>query len=343
MDRAARPLLPYVPRLVVDWLEEHPALVCADARRDRGLRRHLRIHHPDREARPAREGRSRGDGRHPQPRLRQLLDSAYQYGAELVKWGGDAVLLLFRGEQHPLLAAAAAHRMQAVIERVGRVRTSSGTVRLGMSIGLHSGTLDCLLVGEVFRDLVVTGPDAGLVAQLEAAAAAGQVVVSERTAAVLTAAGGSVGPVVGPGRLLVEPAPVAPVAGPGPAVRTTDVELRRALPPPIARHVRRSRGRGLRAPRGGALLHRVLRGRPDPRGGRCRAGRGRGGPGGLRSPAGGRGPRGHVPGHRPLPGRRQGDPRRRSARRATATTPPGCSRRLGRSSTASSRCRCAQA
>jgi class 3 adenylate cyclase/tetratricopeptide (TPR) repeat protein len=237
MDRAAHPLLPYVPRLVVDWLEEHPALtarqldataVFADISGFTNLTEKL-----------ARRGKVGAEemGDILNRVFGSLLASAYEYGAELVKWGGDAVLLLFRGEQHPLLAAAAAHRMQEVIQRVGRVQTSSGTVRLGMSVGLHSGAPDCLLVGEVFRELIVTGPDATLLAQLEAAAAAGQVVVSEQTARLVAEAGGRIGPVLGRGRLLLEPAPVATVAGPGPSVRTTDIELRRALPPPIARHI----------------------------------------------------------------------------------------------------------
>lgn len=237
MDRAAHPLLPYVPRLVVDWLEEHPALtarqldataVFADISGFTNLTEKL-----------ARRGKVGAEemGDILNRVFGSLLGSAYEYGAELVKWGGDAVLLLFRGEQHPLLAAAAAHRMQEVIQRVGRVQTSSGTVRLGMSVGLHSGAPDCLLVGEVFRELIVTGPDATLLARLEAAAAAGQVVVSEQTARLVAEAGGRIGPVVGPGRLLLEPAPVATVAGPGPSVRATGIELRRALPPPIARHV----------------------------------------------------------------------------------------------------------
>ena len=237
MDRAAHLLLPYVPRLVVDWLEEHPALgaqpvdataLFADISGFTTLTERL-----------ARRGKVGAEemGDILNQVFGSLLESAYQYGAELVKWGGDAVLLLFRGEQHPLLAAAAAHRMQTVIERVGRVKTSGGVVRLGMSVGVHSGTPDCLLVGDVFRELVVTGPDAGQVALLESAAAAGQVVVSERTAALLTAAGGQVGPVIGQGRLLLEPAPVPTVAGAGPTVRTTDIELRRALPPPIAQHL----------------------------------------------------------------------------------------------------------
>ncbi len=237
MDRAARPLLPYVPRLVVDWLEQHPALtaqqldataVFADISGFTNLTEKL-----------ARRGKVGAEemGDILNRVFGSLLASAYEYGAELVKWGGDAVLLLFRGEEHPLRAAAAAHRMQEVIRRVGRVQTSSGTVRLAMSIGVHSGAPDCLLVGDVFRELIVTGPDATLVARLESAAAAGQVVVSDRTARLLADAGGRIGPVVGPGRLLIEPAPVPTVAGPGPSVRATALELRRALPPPIARHV----------------------------------------------------------------------------------------------------------
>ena len=237
MDRAARPLLPYVPRLVVDWLEAHPALtsqqldatvVFADISGFTNLTEQL-----------ARRGKVGAEemGDILNRVFGSLLATAYEYGAELVKWGGDAVLLLFRGDQHPLLAAAAAHRMQAVIDRVGRVQTSGGSVRLGMSVGLHSGAPDCLLVGEVFRELIVTGPDATLLARLESAAAAGQVVVSERTARLVADAGGRIGPVVGPGHLLVEPAPVAPLAGPGPTVHTTEIELRRALPPPIAQHV----------------------------------------------------------------------------------------------------------
>ncbi len=237
MDRPARPLLPYVPRLVVDWLEEQPALnartldataVFADISGFTNLTERL-----------ARRGKVGAEemGDILNRVFGSLLGSAYEYGAELVKWGGDAVLLLFRGEDHPLLAAAAAHRMQEVIHRVGRIQTSSGTVRLGMSVGVHSGAPDCLLVGDVFRELVVTGPDATMVARLEAAAAAGQVVVSDPTARLLADAGGRIGPVVGPGRLLVEPAPVVTVGGPGPSVRTTAVELRQALPPPISSHV----------------------------------------------------------------------------------------------------------
>ncbi len=164
-----------------------------------------------------------------------LLGSAYEYGAGLVKWGGDAVLLLFQGDHHAERAAAAAMEMQRVITAVGRIQTSSGEVRLKMSIGLHSGDLDFMLVGEQFRELIVTGPDASLVAQMEAAAQAGQVVVSPASRALLQDAGARLGPQTGPGWLLVKAPAVAREAGP--AARPSTIDLAKAVPPSLASHL----------------------------------------------------------------------------------------------------------
>src|SRR5687767_12529618 len=44
-----------------------------------------------------------------------LLSVAREDGADLLKWGGDAVLLLFEGPDHPVRAARAAHRMRATL------------------------------------------------------------------------------------------------------------------------------------------------------------------------------------------------------------------------------------
>ena len=51
-----------------------------------------------------------------------LLDEAYDWGAGLLKWGGDALLLLFDGPVMHARAARAAWEMQRTIERVGRLR-----------------------------------------------------------------------------------------------------------------------------------------------------------------------------------------------------------------------------
>ena len=88
-----------------------------------------------------------------------LLDVAYQDGAGLVKWGGDAVLLLFDGPAHAPRACRAAHRMRATLRERGRLDTSAGRVTLRMSVGIHSGDFHFFLVGDpTHRELIVAGP-----------------------------------------------------------------------------------------------------------------------------------------------------------------------------------------
>jgi len=54
-----------------------------------------------------------------------------------------------------------------------------------MSIGIHSGALDFFLVGDLHRELVVTGPGATRTVLMESIADAGQVAISPETAAAL--------------------------------------------------------------------------------------------------------------------------------------------------------------
>ena len=58
-----------------------------------------------------------------------LLHDAMADGADLVKWGGDAVLLLFQGPEHAVRAARAAHRMRSSLRTVGRITTSPPVAR----------------------------------------------------------------------------------------------------------------------------------------------------------------------------------------------------------------------
>src|SRR5881227_2917302 len=84
-----------------------------------------------------------------------LLSVAYGYGASLVKWGGDAVLLLYEGPDHAAQACRASLEMQRTMRRIGRLRTSVGVVALKMSVGVSSGTFDFFLVGDRHRELLV--------------------------------------------------------------------------------------------------------------------------------------------------------------------------------------------
>ncbi len=114
-----------------------------------------------------------------------LLPSAYSYGANLVKFGGDALLLLFNGDRHELRACAAALAMQETIRDVGLCETSAGRVTLRMSVGVHSGELDFFLVGGSHRELIVAGRAASRTVEMESAASAGQILLSPETAAAL--------------------------------------------------------------------------------------------------------------------------------------------------------------
>src|SRR5580704_532014 len=140
----------------------------------------------------------------------ELLDIGYEYGAELLKWGGDAALIMFREPHSVVRATRAAWLMTRAMERIGRVRTSMGRVTLGFSVGAHRGRFDFYLIGDHHRELVVTGPAASITARMEAIAEAGEVVVSPGTAAVLAA--GSRGSDKGAGVLLAS----APEATPSP-------------------------------------------------------------------------------------------------------------------------------
>jgi class 3 adenylate cyclase/tetratricopeptide (TPR) repeat protein len=114
----------------------------------------------------------------------ELLDIAAQQGGEMLKYGGDAVLLLFRGDRHAAHAVVAARRMQQGLTRVGNIATDLGRVRLRMSVGVHSGAIDFYVVGP-HRELVVAGPVPTVTAAMESAADAGEILLSQATASLL--------------------------------------------------------------------------------------------------------------------------------------------------------------
>ena len=111
-----------------------------------------------------------------------MLTIAASRGGELLKFGGDALLFLFRGDDHPEQACDAAVEMRASLRAAAAVPTSAGRFALSMSVGVHSGDIGLFLVGSPTRELLVLGPGASAVALAEKAADAGQVVVSDATA-----------------------------------------------------------------------------------------------------------------------------------------------------------------
>ncbi len=114
-----------------------------------------------------------------------LLEVAARFGGDCLKFGGDALLLLFDGPGHARRGAAAAHGMQEALRALRRQRSTVGVAKLGISIGVHSGPVLALLAGESHHELVLAGPTVSGTLALEAAAGAGEVLVSDSTAAAL--------------------------------------------------------------------------------------------------------------------------------------------------------------
>lgn len=220
----------YVPRLVLDWVTDEPdrrwrlvdgTMVFADISGFTALSERL-----------AERGRigteelvetlSRVFG--------GMLAIAADHGGQLLKFGGDALLLLFTGPDHARHAASAAVEMRSELRRATQIPTSVGKLTLSISMGANSGSFHLFLVGDPFRQLVVLGPDTTAAMQAEAAAEAGQIVVTPATAALL---GPSATTPRSDGALLVRwrKAAVAPTGRP--TRRATDPSAAIRVVPPI--------------------------------------------------------------------------------------------------------------
>ena len=140
-----------------------------------------------------------------------MLRLAYDRRGNLLKFGGDALLILFEGNDHPMQAVSAAVEMRAALREATRIPTSVGRISLRMSIGLHTGAVDLFRAGESHQELVITGVAATATTEMEHAAEAGEILISPALRDALPPDAASVAK--GPGFLLRWRKP--PVAGPG--------------------------------------------------------------------------------------------------------------------------------
>ena len=167
-----------------------------------------------------------------------LLADVHLLGGSLVKFGGDALLLWFEGDAHPVRACEAAVLMRRRLRAVGRVTVGSSTVMLRMSVGVHSGEFHSFLVGELFHDLIVGGPGSSTVVALEGAADASQILISEATAELIPRR--CVGDRIGPGFLLARAPGVAGEVVLGEVPRLDPAVLALCLPPQVRHQVESS-------------------------------------------------------------------------------------------------------
>ena len=229
MRSGSAELIPFVPRITVEWLQDNPEL--------RWLEVDGTISFVDISGFTAMSERLSNIGRAGAEEVTDvmnatfsaLLDVAYAQGGGLLKFGGDALLLLYDGDDHAARAARAAFEMRRTLRAIGRPRTSAGSVMLKMHAGLHSGRFQFFLVGGSHRELLVTGPAATRVVEMEAASEAGEILVSPETAALLEPQ--ALGEDKGPGKLL-QAAPAAfGELMPMPDVGSTPIEV--AVPAPL--------------------------------------------------------------------------------------------------------------
>ncbi|HJS26949.1 MAG TPA: adenylate/guanylate cyclase domain-containing protein, partial [Actinomycetota bacterium] len=184
---SAEVLGPYVPRIVIRWMAEQPHVTFRTAE---GSMLFVDISgFTKMSERLARHGKVGAEevtdvlG----AIFARLLAVAYGEDGSLLKFGGDALLLWFSGENHAARAAWSAHNMRATLRSIGRLETTAGKVVLRMSSGMHSGSFHFFLVGNSHRELIVTGPAASRTVEMEGTATAGEILLSRDTASALPA------------------------------------------------------------------------------------------------------------------------------------------------------------
>jgi class 3 adenylate cyclase/tetratricopeptide (TPR) repeat protein len=164
-----------------------------------------------------------------------LLADAYAKGGSLLKFGGDALLLWFEGDEHPKRACAAAVAMRRTLRRVGKFQAGSSRIVLRMSVGVHSGTFETFLVGSSHREYVVAGPAVTTTVAIEAAASSGEILLSADTAKVLPAR--CLGRRIDQGTVLGSPPPVRRPAPMEKPARPDDAAIAACLSTVLRAHV----------------------------------------------------------------------------------------------------------
>jgi class 3 adenylate cyclase/tetratricopeptide (TPR) repeat protein len=175
------PLLAYVPRLLLTWPEglahqtRPGSLVSADISGFTALSERL--------AAKGREGAEEltaviNDC------FTGMIDDCDRHGGDVLKFGGDALLVFFEGDRHTERACRAAHAMRRTIKRP-RCTTDGKRVQLAVSIGAHSGDFDLFVVRNGHDELLVSGPGSSATVDAEAAANAGDILLTSAAAALL--------------------------------------------------------------------------------------------------------------------------------------------------------------
>ncbi len=111
--------------------------------------------------------------------LEILIEHTLPYGGDIQKFGGDAGMLLFQGENHAARAIAASLEVQKeMAAQMGEVETSLGNFPLRISIGLGSGRMVGMGLGnQAGREWLLTGSPLKAMGHAQEIAPPGEVVI----------------------------------------------------------------------------------------------------------------------------------------------------------------------
>ncbi len=110
------------------------------------------------------------------------LEVTNLHGGDLLKFGGDALLVFFGDEDHELRACLAALQMQATMSAFSETSTSQGVFRLRMTVGLGTGPLFMAHLGsEEGIEFAVMGRAMTHMAKAEDLASAGEIFMDAET------------------------------------------------------------------------------------------------------------------------------------------------------------------
>ena len=167
----------------------------------------------------------------------RMLTTASRFGGDTLTFGGDAILLMFDGQDHAGRAVAASLAMLKQVERAAAVDAGGRRIKIGMSVGAHSGTFALAAAGlaEERAHLFVLERGAELTALAEAQAERGELAVSSATRDLLPE-GSAVTPTGDFWRVDEFPACVPPRVDPERA-QVSEQQMRQLAPflPPYAR------------------------------------------------------------------------------------------------------------
>jgi len=116
-----------------------------------------------------------------------MIDAVHVQFGDILKFGGDALLILFSGPDHANRACHAAINMRTIVGRP-RSGATAGKVQLAISQGMHSARFTVYSFPAGHTDLVITGPAATETVDCESMAKPGEILVSSATAALLPTA-----------------------------------------------------------------------------------------------------------------------------------------------------------